>query len=166
MKYILHSISNGHILCDIFDDNDNLIIGNYMHNVPANFDESQIQSIFTDSIYPAIELMINPIVSDKVQIEASPVLVAMESAKETIDPDSVLDYAQDWSAWLDTDTITASTWTAPTGVTVDSDSFTDTISTVWLSGGTVGESYIITNHITTTAGRQDDRSIKIKVKEL
>jgi len=84
MKHTLHSISNGHILCDIFDDNDNLIIGNYMHNLPANFEEAQTESVFVDSIYPAIEYMINPVVSDKVQIEASPVLVAMESAKEQI----------------------------------------------------------------------------------
>lgn len=83
----------------------------------------------------------------------------------TKDPDSVLDYAQDWSAWLDTDAITESSWSAATGITVDSDSFTDTVSTVWLSGGTIGVSYIVTNHITTAGGRKEDRSIKIKVKE-
>jgi len=81
------------------------------------------------------------------------------------DPGAVLDYAIHWSAWLDTDTITDSEWTATEGITVDSSSFTDTVSTVWLSGGTAGESYIVTNHITTVAGRQDDRSIKIKCKE-
>jgi len=81
------------------------------------------------------------------------------------DPDAVLDYAIDWSAWLDTDTITDSDWTTTEGITIDSDSFTDTASTVWLSGGTAGDTYSVTNHITTTAGRQDDRSIKIKCKE-
>jgi len=82
------------------------------------------------------------------------------------DPDSVLDYAIDWGGWLsDDDSITDSDWTATEGITIDSDSFTDTVSKVWLSGGTAGESYIVTNHITTAAGRQDDRSIKIKCKE-
>jgi len=81
------------------------------------------------------------------------------------DPDSVLDYAIDWSAWLDTDTITDSDWTATDGITVDSNTFTDTVSTVWLSGGTAGDTYTVTCHITTAAGRQDARSIKIKCKE-
>jgi len=84
MKHILHSILNGHILCDIFDDNDTLIIGSYMHNIPANFEESQTESVFIDAIYPAIETMLNLVISDKVQIDASPVLVAMEDAKEQI----------------------------------------------------------------------------------
>ncbi len=79
------------------------------------------------------------------------------------DPQAILDYVIDWSDWLDGDTITASTWTAPTGITVDSDSHTTTATTVWLSGGTLGETYSLVNHITTAAGREDDRTIKIKV---
>jgi hypothetical protein len=34
-----------------------------------------------------------------------------------------------------------------------------------LKGGVAGQSYTITNHITTTGGREDDRSFKVKVKE-
>lgn len=85
MKYKIHSISNSYIFCDISDDNDNLIIGNYMHQIPPNFDDSQIESVFIDSIYPAIKQMTaQPIVSDKINIDASPVLVAMENAKESM----------------------------------------------------------------------------------
>lgn len=79
------------------------------------------------------------------------------------DPNAILDYENDWSAWLDGDTITASTWTAPTGITATTSSNTTTTATVWLSGGTIGETYKVVNHITTTAGRQDDRSLVIRM---
>jgi hypothetical protein len=36
---------------------------------------------------------------------------------------------------------------------------------VWLSGGTVGERYTVTTRITTSAGRTDDRSIEIWVRQ-
>lgn len=82
------------------------------------------------------------------------------------DPDAILDYSINWSSWLVTgDTIATSTWTAETGITVDSDSNTTTAATVWLSGGTLGESYDVTNHIVTDAGREDDRTITILVRE-
>jgi hypothetical protein len=83
----------------------------------------------------------------------------------TKDPDAVLDYEIDWSAWLGEDTITASTFTVDTGLTEDSESNDTTAATVWLSGGTVGARYLVTNHITTAAGRQNDRSFYIYVKE-
>jgi hypothetical protein len=82
------------------------------------------------------------------------------------DPDAVLDYAIDWSAWLDTDTITASSWAANSeNISIESSAHDDTQAVVWLSGGTVGEAYVLTNHITTAAGRQEDQSFKIKMKE-
>lgn len=91
--------------------------------------------------------------------------------KYTKDPDSVLDYSVDWSAWLPTgDTIVASTFTvtpaATDAVVVDDSSFNDTTTTVWLSGGANKASYTVTNHITTSQGRQDDRSMVIQMKEL
>lgn len=79
------------------------------------------------------------------------------------DPDDVLDYAIDWSTWLGEDTITASTWTEPDGITVDSSTNTTTTATIWLSGGTLGEAYSLTNHITTAAGRERDRTIVISL---
>jgi hypothetical protein len=81
------------------------------------------------------------------------------------DPNAVLDFGVRWTKWLDTDTISASTWIVPTGLTADSDSFTDTVTTVWLSGGVDGSSYDIVNRITTAAGRVDDRTIRISVVE-
>lgn len=82
------------------------------------------------------------------------------------DPDATLDYVIDWSSWLATgDTIADSEFIAATGITVDSDTNDTTTATVWLSGGTVGESYEITNRITTADGRTDDRTIRIEVVE-
>jgi hypothetical protein len=82
------------------------------------------------------------------------------------DPQAVLDYQIDWSAWLGTDTISTSTWTVPTGLTQPSaSSHSDTTATVWLAGGTEGNSYTVTNHILTASGRQDDRSITITVAQ-
>lgn len=80
------------------------------------------------------------------------------------DPNAKLDYAVDWAAWLQSgETITASTWTVPTGITqtTPAPSFSGTAATVWLTGGTVGEHYMVTNHITTSMGREDDRSLYI-----
>lgn len=80
------------------------------------------------------------------------------------DPEAVLDYGYDWATWLDGDTIVASSWTADTGIAVDAHSFDDTTTTVWLSGGSTPEVYKVVNHITTTDGRQDDRTIYVKMK--
>lgn len=86
------------------------------------------------------------------------------------DPDGVLDYGIDWSSWLGDDTIASSDWMVPTGITeVDDDDHpttnTTTTTTIWLSGGTSGVTYRIVNHIVTAAGREDDRSIYIRVAD-
>ena len=81
------------------------------------------------------------------------------------DPAAVLDYQLNWSAWLDGDTISTSTWSAETGITVDSESETTSAATVWLSSGSPGEDYEVTNQIVTDGGRTDERSITIKVRQ-
>jgi len=82
------------------------------------------------------------------------------------DPDAVLDYSVNWVDWLpEGDAIATSTWTAETGITIDSDSNTSTAATVWLSGGTEGVRYSVTNHIVTDDGREDDRTLEIIIKE-
>ena len=81
------------------------------------------------------------------------------------DPNAVLDYEWDWSAWLGTDTIASHTVTAATGLTVDSSTATSTAVTAWLSGGSVGASYAVTCHVVTAAGREDDRTVTITVQE-
>ena len=82
------------------------------------------------------------------------------------DPEAVLDYGFDWSDWLaDDETISESTWVVETGLTKDSDSFSDTATTIWLSSGTAGEEYKVTNHIKTTDSREDERTMIIRVEE-
>lgn len=85
------------------------------------------------------------------------------------DPDAVLDYRVDWSQWLNpNDSIVASTFTVVTtgSLVVDDTYFDDQTATVWLSGGDAGERYVVTNHIATSDGREDDRSITIACKEM
>lgn len=82
------------------------------------------------------------------------------------DPDGKLNYQVDWSDWLvGTDTISASTWTVPDGITAESDTHDDETATVILSGGTVGSWYSVVNHIVTDFGLEDDRTIRIKIEE-
>lgn len=97
------------------------------------------------------------------------------------DPDAVLPYSINWASedgtndgsssdtgWLQGDTIATSTWsiTGPdSSLTVDSESETTKVATAVLSGGTANSNYTLTNHITTAAGYEDDRSITIQVVE-
>lgn len=84
------------------------------------------------------------------------------------DPDAVLDFPVDWSAWLaDGEAITAVEVTATTGLTVDPDPeiVGGTVVVAILSGGTVGQKYDVTYHITTSEARVDDRSITVVIKE-
>lgn len=83
----------------------------------------------------------------------------------TKDPNAVLDYTIDWTRWLAGDQIAASEWLVPTGLTKVADSKTASSATVWLSGGTAGQSYPVTNRITTAGGRTEDRSFTIRVEE-
>ena len=88
----------------------------------------------------------------------------MTLATYTKDPQAVLDYTIDWAKWLAAgETISTSSWDV-SGVTKDSDSKTDTTATVWLSGGTAGETATAINHIVTSAGRADDRTIALTVE--
>ena len=84
------------------------------------------------------------------------------------DPDAVLDYSIDWSDWLTgSEVIATSTWTVPSGITKDSDSNNDTLTVIWLSGGTAGVTYRLVNHIKTDSSpvREEDRSISIYILE-
>lgn len=85
------------------------------------------------------------------------------------DPQAKLDYAIDWTAWLQaSETITTSTWTAPTGITkmvTPAESVVGGKATVWLQGGTVGQSYAVVNHIITSQGREDERTLLILISD-
>lgn len=83
-----------------------------------------------------------------------------------MDVNAVLDFAWDWSNWLSSlETISSSTATASPGISINSTTNTTSKVTVWLSGGTAGRSYTVTNLITTNQGRTDERTITIRVVE-
>lgn len=82
------------------------------------------------------------------------------------DPAAVLNWGFDWSAWLvQLETIVDSEFIVDAGLTVDSSSYTMNSTEVWLSGGRAGVTYQVTNRITTSEGRIDDRTLKIRVVE-
>jgi hypothetical protein len=81
------------------------------------------------------------------------------------DPDEVLDYQLNWAARLGADTISTSTWTVPEGITQDSASRTDTTTTLWLSGGTSGQTYALLNRIVTVGGRTMDQTVSITLAD-
>lgn len=100
----------------------------------------------------------------------------MQPAKQfKKDPDAVLDYGFDWGAdgngWLNEgDTIATSTWSLTHEdddgeLVVDSDSKDDETTAAVVSGGTLGRTYWLTNHIVTAAGLEDDRTIEITIQE-
>jgi hypothetical protein len=47
---------------------------------------------------------------------------------------------------------------------VDSSSYSSTVSTAWLSGGTAGLPYTVTHRITTNQGRTKDKTMTIRVQ--
>lgn len=83
------------------------------------------------------------------------------------DPNAILDFSEDWGAWLApiADTIETSTWIIPAGITNAGESNTATIATIWLSGGTLATTYTLVNRIHTVGGRTEDHTIYITIKE-
>lgn len=82
------------------------------------------------------------------------------------DPAAKLDYTIDWSPWLPAgDTITAAVWVV-TGATVSASpppANTTRQCTVWLEAGTVDTDAYATCRVTTTAGRIDERTIRVRI---
>ena len=81
------------------------------------------------------------------------------------DDDARLDYVIDWTEWLGGDIINTSSWETEEGLLIDADTNDGSRTTVWVSGGTIGVIYDVTNHIITDAGREDERTIRIYVRE-
>jgi hypothetical protein len=84
------------------------------------------------------------------------------------DPNSTLDYSMDWSGWLDDgETITSQQVTAdPAGLTVSNVSGASGVVRWRLAGGTVGTVYYVTVRVTTSVGQIDDRTVRIRIKDL
>ena len=88
------------------------------------------------------------------------------------DPDEVLDYRIDWLGTSSdpgplyglTDAIANSLWVVPAGISSETETNDDGSTTIWLSGGTVGDTYEILNRITTDDGRVFDQTVKLSIK--
>lgn len=80
------------------------------------------------------------------------------------DPDAKLPWYFDWTEWLDDgETIIDSVMTVSAGLVKESDSYSATSATVWLSGGSPGTPYSVANKIETSMGKIDERTITIRV---
>jgi len=81
------------------------------------------------------------------------------------DPDATVDFTVDWTDWLESDTLSTGTWVVPAGITNVSSQYTTVKDTVFLSGGTVNNTYAIINRISTAGGKTNDQTIYVLVKE-
>jgi hypothetical protein len=86
------------------------------------------------------------------------------------DPNSSLDYRVEWgSRYLGQDLLIESNWSVVPGesggLTIDGSTFDDLSTTVNVSGGRPGKVYRLLNQIATSHGREDSRSIIVRVEE-
>jgi len=83
------------------------------------------------------------------------------------DPNAVLDFQFDWSAWLSSgETITASIYLFESAtLELFDESIDGGFTTFWARGGAAGEVVQITNRITSSEGRIDDWTRPLRLKE-
>ncbi|MFN2472794.1 MAG: hypothetical protein ABR588_02565 [Sphingomicrobium sp.] len=86
------------------------------------------------------------------------------------DPGATLDYAVDWGAeYLDDDAIASSSFDiAPVedgGATIVGTANDFKIATVTVAGGLAGRQYRVTNHVVMASGREDERTIVLRVEQ-
>ena len=93
---------------------------------------------------------------------------------KTKPPGAVLEYGWDWSDVLARegsggDVVSASVWEVePAGeLTLSDESFSDTVTLVWVAGGELGKTYRLTNRMTTNSvpPRTYERTILLTVGE-
>jgi hypothetical protein len=85
------------------------------------------------------------------------------------DPASSLDYSIDWGVrYLGEDALAESSWSVVPveagGLTIDGSDFDAGNATVNVSGGNSGKVYRLLNQIETNDGRQDSRSILVRIE--
>ena len=82
-------------------------------------------------------------------------------------PNEVLDYEESYATEMaktsPNDTISESTWTADSGVVIDSESETTTVAKVWLSGGREGAYAVVENTMVSAAGRTFTRRLILEI---
>ena len=83
----------------------------------------------------------------------------------TKDPAEALAYTADFSAELGTDTIASVAWTVSAGLTKDQETFTTTLATVKVSGGTLGQVYEADCAATGASGQIYNRKLYLKIED-
>ena len=86
------------------------------------------------------------------------------------DPGAILDYAVDWGAeYLDGDVIIESSFAVapvePGGAEIVATSFDDKVTVVTVGGGVAGHQYSLVNHVVMQSGREDERTIVLRVEQ-
>ena len=83
------------------------------------------------------------------------------------DPDATLDYGVDWTLWLGADTISTSTWVLESGISAvpASETSDGKKTSIFITGGSPGETYLVTNRIVTDGQRTEERSFELKIRE-
>lgn len=80
------------------------------------------------------------------------------------DPDTAEDWIFDWSQFLTSgETITSSVFFAVAGLTVTAQATVGAVTRVVLADGVLGQTYLVTNRITTSTGRSPDRSFRVRI---
>lgn len=74
-----------------------------------------------------------------------------------------LDYVVNWSAVLDTDTISTSSWSSTPSLTISNETNTNKKPSAIITGN-VGE-YIVVNKIVTAAGITDERKFRLFIQD-
>ena len=70
-----------------------------------------------------------------------------------------------WAPTLGSDTIVSSTWlTSDPALTITSSTNTTTATYVWVGGGVVGGTYVVTNRIVTASGATLEDSFPVYVE--
>jgi hypothetical protein len=84
------------------------------------------------------------------------------------DPQARVDYAIDWSVYLDGQTIEASQWFVTPdeagGIVAEEASFEPARTAARLAGGRAGHAYSVANQVTLSDGSTDLRSIILRVE--
>ncbi|MEJ7872156.1 MAG: hypothetical protein WKF67_07835 [Rubrobacteraceae bacterium] len=87
-------------------------------------------------------------------------------SSEGKDPNSTVAFELDWTPHLGGTTLGTSTWLVPSGITIVSTIKTDSTAIITLSGGTVRQSYRLTNRVNFVGGGTEDWTLDIRVEEL
>lgn len=80
------------------------------------------------------------------------------------EPTEVTTFSINWADWLGSLTIVSSSWSAPSGITIDSDTNDTTTTFVTLSGGTWGGTYELLNTIEASNGDIETKPLLVRIQ--